>query len=104
MKQIRYFGIVLAMGMSPFVWAVDTSPDAVHDPIAGWPVIQSAGGIQLGSAVQQGASSWKLPLQCDMSTNAPGTLIQKTLVEQKDKDIFISLVLSHVVWTLTPER
>ena len=57
---------------------------------------------------------WDLPLFCDLAgkqtfTQPPtvsntGVLIQKTVVQEEARNIYISLVVTQSAWTLTPER
>ena len=97
------------MGMASVARAGDVSSAAVQGQgvqgqIADWSLIQSKGGIKVGLAIQEKANAWKFDLVCDLSANGSGLVIQKTVVQQEGKNIFISLVVSRTVWTLTPER
>jgi hypothetical protein len=104
MKSAALLGIILAIAIPSVARAADVSSATVQGQIADWSLIQSKGGIQLGPAIQHAANSWKLSLVCDLSGNSSGLLIQKTVVQQEGRDIFISLVIGQTVWTLTPQR
>lgn len=104
MKNWYWTAIVLALGMPSVARAADISTAPVRGQIADWPLVQSKGGIKLGPAIQHTTNSWELPLLCDLSTDASGIVIQKTVVNQDTKDIFISLIISQTLWTLTPQR
>jgi len=103
-KYAGLIGIILAIAMPCVARAADISSATIQGQIADWSLIQSKGGIQLGPAIQHAPNSWQLPLLCDLTANASGLIIQKTVVQQEGKDIFISLVLGQTVWTLTPQR
>jgi hypothetical protein len=103
-KTASLLGIVLVFGGPCVAWAADVSSATIQGEIADWPLIQSKGGIKLGRALQHTADSWELPLLCDLSADASGIVIKKTMVEQAGGYIYISLVIGHTVWTLTPQR
>ena len=92
----------------------DVSSTTLRGQIADWSFLQSVGGLQVGKTLQEKPSAWNLELLCDLSghqafsqtptTVNSGMIIQKTLVESKDNDIFISLIISPVIWTSNPDK
>jgi len=106
--------LFLWMGLSTTVRAADISSTTIRGQIADWPFLQSVGGIQIGKTLQEQQHAWSMELLCDLSghqtfTQKPtnldsGMMIQKTQVDAKDNDIFISLLVSHVLWTSNPDK
>ena len=106
--------LLLVGGMTPLARAAEVSTTTLHGQIADWSFIQSVGGLQIGKALQEKEFSWSMEIFCNLSghetfsqrptTVDPGVIIQKTLVESKGNDVFISLVTSPVIWTSNPDK
>jgi hypothetical protein len=106
--------VILMGGFSSLAQSADISTGTLHGHIADWSFIQSVGGLQIGKTLQEQQSAWNMEIFCDLSghqafTQMPTTIdsdmiIQKTLVESKGNDIFISLVISPVIWTSNPDK
>jgi hypothetical protein len=116
MKFWRSISILwlLVGGLSPLAHSADVSTTTLRGQIADWSFIQSVGGLQIGKTLQEKQFAWSMEIFCDLSghqtfTQRPttvdsGMIIQKTLVEAKGYDIFISLVTSPVIWTSNPDK
>lgn len=116
MKYRFSISILLALlaGMAPTARAADISTTTLHGQIADWSFIQSVGGLQIGKTLQEKEFAWNMEMLCDLSGHETfsqrptvvdsGMIIQKTLVDAKGNDVFISLVTSPVIWTSNPDK
>jgi hypothetical protein len=112
-QLIPFVGLLIAV-LSPQTRAAEASTTTLRGQIADWSFIQSVGGMQIGKTIQEKQFAWSMEILCDLSghqtfTQRPttvdsGVIIQKTLVESKGNDIFVSLVTSPVIWTSNPDK